>query len=370
MQDFSLILYIMVYFRIRTMLTLTLTRALLCSSLILCATWGRGILPPRPHREPPPVVTEESPDENQQYILNDNGEKVLAYQYNEGDKLPDDLPLYDQQLEHDGKENFDQLSPTERDRNPTFLPPGGLMKMAWVTPILRLNASTIFPNVDIKKLNEDLFQLTNNMYEKLERQWGREACFRKAHCSINNKFFDWQRSGGWDNFFLKHKSVRTLEKLTFKAADRYARAIGLGDLRSAVERGESLSEDGQPFDENSEVTQLIWAGVHKEGIMHHRHDHPFALFSGVYYVSVPPGAGDIVLYDPRPQHSHEDFVFTPIPGEILLFPSWLKHQVQSTIGSNPRIVFAFNIDGKWEGSSDISASYELPLRTTEDIHFP
>ena len=297
--------------------------------------------------------------------------QIASHSYKEGDLLPDDLPLYDQSVSrtHQLDEEREERS-QNAGLNRNVLPPGGLMKMAWVTPILRLNASTLFPNVDVKALNKDLLDLTANLYDKLERQWGDEACFRKAHCSINNKFFDWQRSGGWDNFFLKHKSVTVLEEMMFKAADRYSRAMGLGDLHSAVERGEQLSEDGEPFDENSQVTQLIWATVHKEGIMHHMHDHPFALISGVYYVNVPEGSGDIVLYDPRPQHSHEDFVLTPLPGEFLLFPSWLKHQVQGTVGKDPRISFAFNIDGKWEGTSDIAASYELPLRQSTASVYP
>jgi hypothetical protein len=316
------------------------------------------------------ISSADAHPDDEHYITNANGASVRAHNYKEGQLLPNDLPLYDQEMSSsqrhlDEKVERDNRTGLSRD----VLPPGGLMKMAWVTPILRLNASTMFPNVDVEKLNADLFSITNNLYEKLERQWGDEACFRKAHCSINNKFFDWQRSGGWDNFFLKHKSVRALEEMQFKAADRFARGMGLGDLRHAVERGESLSEDGEYFGDDSNVTSLMWATVHKQGIMHHMHDHPFALISGVYYVSVPPGSGDIVLYDPRPQHSHEDFVLTPLPGEFLLFPSWLKHQVQGTVGNDPRISFAFNIDGKWEGTADIAASYELPLRTHTGISY-
>jgi len=309
-------------------------------------------------------------DDDSEYVVNANGASVLKSGYEEGGQLPIDLPLYDQETSKpqeiaENKEERAKTAGLTRD----VLPPGGLMKMAWVTPILRLNASTMFPNVDIDKLNKDLFSLTNDLYEKLERQWGDEACFRKAHCSINNKFFDWQRSGGWDNFFVKHKSTRLVQEMSYKAADRFVRGMGLGDLRHAVERGEMLSEDGEHFGPENNVSQLMWATVHKNGIMHHMHDHPFALISGIYYVSVPPGSGDIILYDPRPQHSSEDFILTPMAGEFLLFPSWLKHQVQSTVGNDPRISFAFNIDGKWEGTGDIAASYELPLRKYVEFQY-
>jgi hypothetical protein len=298
--------------------------------------------------------------------------KIDKHEYDPTKGLPDVLPLFDQKIdeEEEGEEEDTRKDYANSDIDVKQIPPGGLMKMSYVTPILRLNASTLFPNVDVKALNKDLLDLTKGVYDRLEKQWGKRACFRKAHCSVNNKFFDWQRSGGWDNYYLKHKSVHVLEDMMFSAADRYTRAMGLGDLRTAVARGESLSEDGEAFTEESQVTALIWATVHKKGIMHHLHDHPFALISGVYYVNVPKGAGDIVLYDPRPQHSHLDSVLTPMPGEFLLFPSWLKHQVQGTVGSDPRISFAFNIDGKWEGTADVGASYELPLRQYEKERFP
>ena len=45
------------------------------------------------------------------------------------------------------------------------LPPGGLMKMAWATPILRLNVSSFFPNVDAAVLNAKLAAIVDGIYD-------------------------------------------------------------------------------------------------------------------------------------------------------------------------------------------------------------
>src|SRR5262249_23732058 len=44
-----------------------------------------------------------------------------------------------------------------------------------------------------------------------------------------------------------------------------------------------------------------WANVNPQGGLNSSHNHPNNYLSGVYYVSVPPGTGQIVFADPRPQ---------------------------------------------------------------------
>ena len=91
------------------------------------------------------------------------------------------------------------------------------------------------------------------------------------------------------------------------------------------------------------------------------HMHPGAEISGVFYISVPPESGRIVFRDPRPQSemsqlsSKEGKIFkalaprfplSPAPGDVLLFPSWLMHQVEPGYGQEGlRISMAFNING-------------------------
>nr|WP_115094571.1 TIGR02466 family protein [Synechococcus sp. UW106] len=91
------------------------------------------------------------------------------------------------------------------------------------------------------------------------------------------------------------------------------------------------------------------------------HVHPGAEISGVLYISVPPESGRIVFRDPRPQAEMSQlqsslgnvfdslvprFPVSPEPGDLLLFPSWLMHQVETGRNQNGlRISMALNING-------------------------
>ena len=91
--------------------------------------------------------------------------------------------------------------------------------------------------------------------------------------------------------------------------------------------------------------------------MNHPHIHPNALFSGVYYVRSIPKCGRLKIYDPRPgvQHSMpirkpgnpgkdlwREAYIDPIPGRIIMFPSWLWHSVEENTSTDIRISVSFN----------------------------
>jgi len=86
------------------------------------------------------------------------------------------------------------------------------------------------------------------------------------------------------------------------------------------------------------------------------------LISGVYYVKMPDDAGSIVFDDPRGPLPPFDskLVISPLAGDLVLFPSWLIHQVTPTPGNEERISIAFNIPGKWETTVGISEFFPIP----------
>ena len=90
------------------------------------------------------------------------------------------------------------------------------------------------------------------------------------------------------------------------------------------------------------------------------HVHPTSVLSGVFYLQVPEGAGNIVFKDPRPQalmsafhsrafakassHFNPVVKVAPSRGQLLLFPSWLEHSVDPGINSSDlRISMPFNV---------------------------
>lgn len=99
-----------------------------------------------------------------------------------------------------------------------------------------------------------------------------------------------------------------------------------------------------------------WANVMPAGVVHSLHLHPTSFVSGTYYVVVPRGAGAIKFEDPRlglmmatpprradaPAAVHS-FVSLPAKaGEIVLFESWLRHEVPPARFSGERISISFN----------------------------
>ncbi len=100
----------------------------------------------------------------------------------------------------------------------------------------------------------------------------------------------------------------------------------------------------------------LWINVLKPGGQHSAHLHPHAIISGTYYVCVPPGAGAIRFEDPRlalfmaapPRKAHaplarKSFVtIAPKVGTLLLWESFLRHDVPTNAGKSPRISISFN----------------------------
>jgi uncharacterized protein (TIGR02466 family) len=103
-----------------------------------------------------------------------------------------------------------------------------------------------------------------------------------------------------------------------------------------------------------------WANVSRRGHYNSVHDHPGSTWSGVYYVSRgepdsdDPCNGKLELIDPRAgvnilgvqqQSALEGrYLVEPMPGLMVMFPSWLKHTVHPFQGLGERISISFNIN--------------------------
>lgn len=98
-----------------------------------------------------------------------------------------------------------------------------------------------------------------------------------------------------------------------------------------------------------------WANVARSGNYHRMHNHPANAWSGVYYVSAAEStdslAGVLEFYDPRPftemvetpgSPYGQRMLIRPVPGLLVMFPSWLYHFVHPSTADAPRISIAFN----------------------------
>ena len=100
----------------------------------------------------------------------------------------------------------------------------------------------------------------------------------------------------------------------------------------------------------------LWVNVMPEGGSHTSHIHPNSVISGTYYVAVPEGAGPIVYEDPRlgfmmaappklaklPQEFKSHVSFRPETGTLMLWESWLRHEVPLNRAEGNRISVSFN----------------------------
>jgi len=104
----------------------------------------------------------------------------------------------------------------------------------------------------------------------------------------------------------------------------------------------------------------IWINILPEGGIHTSHLHPHSVISGTTYVAVPKGASAIKFEDPRhsmmmaaPNRQAEareemrSFVYVkPEAGDVLLWESWLRHEVPMNMAEEERISISFNYG--WE----------------------
>ncbi len=140
--------------------------------------------------------------------------------------------------------------------------------------------------------------------------------------------------------------------------DLPTRMTAFGDLKKRLDKQAAAFAAEVAFDLKGRrlVMDSLWVNVLKPGGTHTSHIHPHSVISGTYYVATPPGASALKLEDPRlpmmmaapGRHAEapEDlrtFVYvTPAPGTVLLWESWLRHEVPANGAKSDRISVSFN----------------------------
>ena len=111
------------------------------------------------------------------------------------------------------------------------------------------------------------------------------------------------------------------------------------------------------YDESKIVfdTQL-WVSEMVAGDEHRRHTHANSILSGILYLEVPTDSAPIVFSDPRPFReiialpklgdpptNWENVIFKPEDGLLLIWESWLAHEVPKTRNTGTRTTAVFNL---------------------------
>lgn len=99
-----------------------------------------------------------------------------------------------------------------------------------------------------------------------------------------------------------------------------------------------------------------WVNIMPKQVVHSLHLHPLSFISGTYYVSTPKNCSSIKFEDPRlskfmaapprlPDHQPWNRQFVSYPaetGKVILFESWLRHEVAANQSDEDRVSISFN----------------------------
>ncbi|MFP5520191.1 MAG: TIGR02466 family protein [Bdellovibrionia bacterium] len=114
------------------------------------------------------------------------------------------------------------------------------------------------------------------------------------------------------------------------------------------------------YDINPRDLQIVslWINIMPPQVTHSWHIHPHSVISGTYYVRTPKNCSAIKFEDPRisrfmntpvrkktaaPErqwHYHH----SPKAGEVVLFESWMNHEVPPNPARSERVSISFNYD--------------------------
>ena len=185
-----------------------------------------------------------------------------------------------------------------------------------------------------------------------EAELGDDALLAELAHSIRTLSQDDEAGRRWssDHRYLGYTSYASLNDLR-------KRDPAFADLSKLLTRHAVTFAREAAFDlDRKPRLDSLWVNLLKSGGHHSGHIHPHSIISGTLYVEVPKGSGAIRFEDPRlplmmaaPSRRSDtseevrSFVsLEPRPGLLLLWESWLRHEVLPGSGKGERLSISFN----------------------------
>jgi uncharacterized protein (TIGR02466 family) len=131
----------------------------------------------------------------------------------------------------------------------------------------------------------------------------------------------------------------------------------IGDLSKLLTKHAASFANDCAFDlARKPKLDSLWVNLLRGSGHHSAHIHPHSIISGTLYVEVPKGSGAIRFEDPRlplmmaaptrqpnaPEDLQAFVTVDPRPGLLLLWESWLRHEVLTGTGRGERLSISFN----------------------------
>lgn len=130
------------------------------------------------------------------------------------------------------------------------------------------------------------------------------------------------------------------------------------DLRKVLNKHVAAFARDLEFDLDGRKLKLedLWINILPPGGTHGSHIHPHSVISGTTYVAMPDGTSALKLEDPRSgrmmaaparlkdaRREMRQFIYAaPQVGDVLLWESWLRHEVPLNGAEEERISVSFN----------------------------
>jgi uncharacterized protein (TIGR02466 family) len=110
------------------------------------------------------------------------------------------------------------------------------------------------------------------------------------------------------------------------------------------------------LDDKKITLDSLWINILPQGGVHTSHIHPHSVISGTTYVNMPAETSAIKFEDPRSammmaapvrkidarDEMRSFFYVVPDVGDVLLWESWLRHEVPVNMAEDERISISFN----------------------------
>jgi uncharacterized protein (TIGR02466 family) len=194
------------------------------------------------------------------------------------------------------------------------------------------------------------FLYTNRLRARGGETFNRELlkeCHQLRDFDVDGR--KWSRT----NYPGGYTSYGTLDKL-------HQFSSTFGDLERDLNR--HVRAFGRALDWELGGRQLVmtdcWVNIMPERTAHSLHLHPNSVVSGTYYVATPRGCAGLKFEDPRMSRfmaapprkpevraANQRYVTYPAQaGHLILFESWLRHEVVANPVKSERISISFNYD--------------------------
>ncbi len=152
----------------------------------------------------------------------------------------------------------------------------------------------------------------------------------------NLRYVEQKENGNFksdDTYLLKHKELSKIKDFIYESLNKYTQNILQTKQRLVV-------------------TQA-WTNRNPPNSKHHEHVHPNSIISGVFYFrqskTLPPiqfskAVQDGIKLNPEKYNNlnSETFLLPMVDGELVLFPSSLRHSVPINKGNEERYSMSFN----------------------------